>query len=464
MGRASSRLLAFAAGALLPALGCSSFRAVNEPLARWDPTSGYRAARVVEERGVGDVLVLLAFSGGGTRAAALSYGVLEELRDTPIEIDGRRRRLLDEVDTITSVSGGSFTSAYYGLHGDRIFEDYEERFLRRDIEGELMLGLLDPLNWFRFASAFFDRSDMAVRLYDEDVFEGATFADLEAAKGPLLQINATDLAAGHHFTFSQGQFDFLCSDLAKLPVARAVTASSAVPGLFSPLVLENYAGECGFVPPPGFTEALQQRSSDPRRFRVATILNGYLDRRARPYVHLLDGGISDNIGLRVPLENVILAGGPTGRLQQVHAQAIRRVLVIVVNAEVHPAPTWDLADVSPGLATILGAVTDTQIYAFNFETIELMRESLQRWARDMPPGPDGKPIPVSLVSVDFARIEDAQERAFFDDVPTSLSLPGETVDRLVAVARRLLRESPEMQELVAEIGARSQDVGRPPGR
>jgi len=459
-----SFLLAVVAGAVLPALGCSSFRAANEPLARWDPATGYRAARVVEERGLGDVLVMLAFSGGGTRAAALSYGVLQELRDTPIEIDGRRRRLLDEVDSISSVSGGSFTSAYYGLHGDRIFEDYEERFLRRDVEGELLLGLLNPLEWFRFASSFFDRSDMAVRLYDEDVFQGATFADLEAAGGPLLQINATDLAAGHHFTFSQGQFDFLCSDLAKLPLARAVTASSAVPGLFSPIVLENYAGNCGFEPPAGFDEALQQRRTDPRRFRVATILNGYLDPRTRPYVHLLDGGISDNIGLRVPLENVILAGGPAGRLQQVHAQSIRRVLVIVVNAEVHPPPQWDLAAVSPGLATILGAVTDTQIYAFNFETIELMRESLRRWARELPPGPGGEPIPVSLVTVDFERIEDARERAFFEAVPTSLSLPEETVARLVAVARRLLRESPEMRELVAEIGAPPQEGGAPASR
>jgi NTE family protein len=80
---------------------------------------------------MGDVFLLLAFSGGGTRAAALSYGVLRELRDTRVVVRGQETRLLDEVDVITSVSGGSFTSAYYGLFGDRIFEDYEQRFLRR---------------------------------------------------------------------------------------------------------------------------------------------------------------------------------------------------------------------------------------------------------------------------------------------------------------------------------------------
>lgn len=52
-----------------------------------------------------DITFILAFSGGGTRAAAMAYGVLEELRDTNVVIDGRREQLLDEVDYITSVSG-----------------------------------------------------------------------------------------------------------------------------------------------------------------------------------------------------------------------------------------------------------------------------------------------------------------------------------------------------------------------
>ncbi len=49
-------------------------------------------------------------------------------------MDGKTRRLLDEVDGISSVSGGSFTAAYYGLFGDRIFIDFEEKFLKRDVQ------------------------------------------------------------------------------------------------------------------------------------------------------------------------------------------------------------------------------------------------------------------------------------------------------------------------------------------
>lgn len=176
--------------------GCASFRAANPPLARWEPDAGYRASRVQKERPAGRVLLFLAFSGGGTRAAALSYGVLQELRDTQVTVGGKRERLLDEVDVITSVSGGSFTAAYYGLHGDGIFESFEDRFLRKNIQGSLLLELLRPRSWFRLASRFLDRSELAIQLYDERIFDRATFADLLAARGPLLQINATDMAAG----------------------------------------------------------------------------------------------------------------------------------------------------------------------------------------------------------------------------------------------------------------------------
>ena len=77
---------------------------------------------------VDDMRIYLSFSGGGTRAAAFSYGVMKELRDTLVSIDNKERTLLSEVDIISSVSGGSFTSAYYGLYGDDIFTNYEDAF------------------------------------------------------------------------------------------------------------------------------------------------------------------------------------------------------------------------------------------------------------------------------------------------------------------------------------------------
>ena len=449
--RASRGGRGWALAAVLILGGCSTFRAANQPLAKWDPSYGYRQSRVLAQREQGRVLLMLAFSGGGTRAAALSYGVLQELRDTPISFGGRRERLLDEVDGITSVSGGSFTAAYYGLHGDRIFQDFESRFLRRNVQVGLIRGLLNPFNWIRFAATSFDRTELAIQLYDDEIFDHATFGDLLAARGPMVLMNATDLAAGHFFTFFQPQFDLLCSDLSSFPVARAVAASSAVPVLFSPTVLRNYAGSCGFEPPPWLHEALRERKTNPRRFRTAEFFTSYLDAERRPYVHLLDGGIADNIGLRVPIENVTLVGGPMVHMKALGAAHYDHIAVIVVNAEVRPAPHFGLAAEHPGLAAVLGAVTDTQIYGYNFETIELMRERLVEWTRQLPPADDGRPVRVSMITLGFEDIEDRKERAAFHEVPTSFVLPDDTVDRLIAVARRLLRESPEFQALVRDL-------------
>jgi len=119
------------------AIGCAHYP-INEPLKQVDPQSGYRP-RLTGAPGNSENLILyLTFSGGGTRAAALSYGVLEELRKTEVVIDGKKRRLLDEIDGISSVSGGSFTAGYYGLFGDRIFEDFETKFLKKNIRVALL--------------------------------------------------------------------------------------------------------------------------------------------------------------------------------------------------------------------------------------------------------------------------------------------------------------------------------------
>ena len=169
-----------------------------------------------------DLLVFLAFSGGGTRAASFSYGVLEELARTEVTVGGSRRRLLDEVDVISAVSGGTFTATYYALRGDRIFQEFEGKFLKRNIEHALAGRVLSPGNWFRLPSGTFNRSDVAAELYDETVFDHATFGDLLKSGGPYVVVNGADVTTGARFTYTQDTFDVLCSDLSAFPIARAV--------------------------------------------------------------------------------------------------------------------------------------------------------------------------------------------------------------------------------------------------
>ena len=192
---------------MLLQFGCASYGVIaNSPLTLADSDEPYSIETGINTKGSVEISLLVSFSGGGTRAAALSYGVLEELRDTIIEVNGRSARVLDEIDIISSVSGGSFTSAYYGLNGDKIFEDFEDIFLKRDVQGGLIRRLLRPKYWFSSTG----RTDRAVALYEETVFRGATFADMKRREGPLIIINASDLGQGVRFSFVQEYFNLLC--------------------------------------------------------------------------------------------------------------------------------------------------------------------------------------------------------------------------------------------------------------
>jgi NTE family protein len=131
-------------------------------------------------------LVVLAFSGGGTRAAAFSYGVLEFLRDTEIVgPKGNKGPLARQVDVITGVSGGSFTALAYGLYGDKLFVDYEQRFLKRDVQGEIISRTFSPANWGKLSGTAWGRSELASELYDEILFNNATFGDLNRGEARL---------------------------------------------------------------------------------------------------------------------------------------------------------------------------------------------------------------------------------------------------------------------------------------
>ena len=176
----------------------------------------------------------------------MAYGVLQELRDTPVVVGGQQERLLDQVTHISSVSGGSFTSAYYGLYGEKIFENYEDEFLRKNVEGALARSVLNPFHWFGRKG----RTERSVEYYNKILFHDAVFGDMMEPGRPMIIINSSDLAYGVRFSFIQDYFNLLCSDIRDFPVASAVTASSAVPVVFNPVVVENYSGCPEFKPSP----------------------------------------------------------------------------------------------------------------------------------------------------------------------------------------------------------------------
>ena len=434
----------FAPLLLLLASGCASYGVVqNAPEEHIARAEGYSIARWARQHKGGEINLVLAFSGGGTRAAALSYGVLKELRDTSVVLEGKPERLLDEIDWITSVSGGSFTAAYYGLHGERIFEDYEEAFLRRDVDGALIRGVLNPFEWF----ARTGRTELAVKYYEEYVFHNATFADMKD-DGPMIVINTSDLGYAVRFSFVQEYFNLLCSDLSTFPIARAVAASSAVPVLFNPVVVRNY-DDCGSARPPWLI-ALKKRAADNARLeQLAAGVETYYDKERRKYAHFVDGGITDNLGLRAIFDIIEAAGGPRSYLEKMHRAPPRRLVVVVVDASTEPRPDMDASNEQPGILETVNAMTDIQLHRYNVATIELMRESLAQWARAV--STPARPVSYYVVRLSFAGLPSAKEREYFNSIPTTLSLSGEQVERLVAAGGSLLKSNPDFRRLMSDI-------------
>lgn len=400
------------------------------------------------------LILILAFSGGGTRAAALSYGVLEALDRIEIPVKGGsgRRTLLDEVNLITSVSGGSFTAAAYGLRGRDMFRDYRKRFLLRDHQSHLLAGFFSPFNWVRLWSPRFGRSDMAQEYYDQILFDGATMGDIPKDR-PAIVILSTDILNGQVFPFTPFQFSLICSDWKRFPVSRAVAASAAFPGAFTSVILKNYAGDCGWKPPPWMAQALEKPDPASRGYHAAKSMASYLDRSSKPYIHLLDGGVSDNLGLRSILEYLAVRGGIRDSLREQGYSQVRRVAFIIVNAETREKPRWRLLDEVPGLAAIVGASSTVMINRYNFETIALLRRYAQDWSSEVRAA-GMTPIKFYIVEVGFDYLPDQAEREYFQSIPTSLYLQAGEVDRLRGVAERLLLSSEPFRNMVRDMGGR----------
>jgi NTE family protein len=389
------------------------------------------------------------------------------MAEVTVRWEGRELRLLDEIDTISSVSGGSFTAAYYGLFGDRIFEDYADKFLYRNVQGKLTWSIFSPASWVKLGSAKFDRSDLAAEYYDEILFEGKTFGDIHARNGPRLQINATEIALGIQFTFEPAQFALICSDYSKFPVSRAVTASSAVPILFSSVILRNYyAGTCPFEFPPWAKAA--QKSADPtsRPHHLVEQMAKYADREQKPYIHLYDGGLSDNLGVRPFLNRLALSGNSWELAKVMGVVNTHRMLVIVVNAQSEMSDEFQKSDNNLSLGQAIAASSSIPLNEYSFESLTLLRLAFEglasqlkkgrckEWAETRQSAEGCDDFKIYLVEVDFDKLADRNRRQAMKSLPTSFRLSVEEVDALRASAREIMIGSKDFQEFMRDMEGR----------
>ena len=434
------------------------------------------------------LFVVLSFSGGGTRAGALAYGVLAQLEGVRIHVsaDGDlvdcpdwdsgdckklEKSLLDEVDVISSVSGGSFTSAYYGLNGKEIFKPssrFRTNFLYYNVQRELFANAIyHPSGWAHLGS----RVEIASRYYQQNIFGTSTFAAFEARPRPFIVINADDMSTGNRFEFTQDQFDLLCADLRPFPVGRAVAASSAFPGLLNSMTINSHNGNRADVSPcsydgPGspqnpswVKEVLETKYLQRSRYRNAAALAAYRD-TSRSYLHLLDGGLADNIGMRTVSESLASADRlseiwSTNKPDQLNNNAdlnilsgnwslqqlsndgrIKTLIVIAVNAKTDKTTTWDRHSRGPSTLAVLGATRGTPMSSFSNETVDRIQEQTQNL--DMP---------AYTFEVAFEDISDPAEREYFLTLPTSFSLSRTQAHCLMAKAPVLLKAAAAINEI-----------------
>lgn len=427
--------------------GCASNVFIdNESLKSESAAKGsYSLREVYGNRTDSGVSLILAFSGGGLRAAALAYGVMLELQQTEVKYQGRVRPLLNDVKVISSVSGGSFTAAYYGLHGDALFTEFEPRVLRQDLETQIT----DRVFSLKHLLSNVSRGEAAADVYSKTIFGDQTFADMRTSDAPLILINASDLSTGARISFVQDFFGLLCSDINSYPVSKAVAASAGVPLLFEPVVLENFDG-CDVKPILAKLGQISAASGGRQMQLAATSLTKLAtDKERYRYLHLVDGGITDNLGLRSIYEQVALYGGIGPFMQAMGRRGDAYSVLISVDASVDSSFGIGEVATEPSVEQTINAVTDIQLHRYNSATVELIRDEFSRWHTELSKA--GTPVEPFFVDVSLSAPSNKNQVSKFNQIPTTLKLTDEQVDLLIETGRSLLRDHPEFQRLLKKL-------------
>ena len=456
-------------GVVLALCGCASFTVTDtKPLTQAElappgaPTiseGGYRLTALPPHPEAPDLVVLVAMSGGGKRSSAFGYGALKGMRDTMVPAAGGPVSLLSQLSGISGVSGGSFPAAYYGLYRDAAFGKFEQDFLYQDTNAYIFGIYLLPWNWTWIADPTVGTNDFMARVYDRTMFHGATYADLAAKGRPLIAVDATDVAYGSPFLFTQENFDLICADLESFPLARAVAASNGFPGLFSPVTLTSRTTDCGGRKPGWLARVTPAELNDPlsRVGRYAVSSDRYLDPARTSYVHLVDGGVSDNLALRAAgsiMEATSLDIASTPFL------GIRRILVISVDGQGAQDASVARRKAVGGVFSLLGLVTGNQIDAYNFDTLIVMTEQLKQLQQAVikarcAQGPvvAGAPcgdVQASLVHLSLSGMAPGPEKDKLLAIPTGLTIDREDVDRLIKAGHDAVTGSVELRSFLAD--------------
>jgi NTE family protein len=457
---------------LLLVTGCGT-KALDYPLAAGQVNTDHRRIEAEADR----PLVVLAFSGGGSRAAALAAAVTARLDGitypTPIGL----RRLSQDIGVVSSVSGGSVYAAEIGLVGTdgNKARAFEQRIGDFDgIGGYLLPHALDPFTWISLQLNNETRiavlQDMIADLLQ--VKPDTSLSLFNQPDKPLILLNATDMVAGEIFSFEPALFDDLCMNFDQVPVSLAVTASAAFPFAFTPVLLKNDSyppGHCaGQQQPPGnWRNILTVQAgryanlSEFRRARYRDSLRASPDSFREPdYVRLVDGGVVDNLGLST-LRRVLLNPGSPVDLSRLSQQGkLRHLVVISVNARSDARNPLDASPRYTNLLDMAQAVSGVLVDSAAASSAATFQAFVTNLAEDraslLRSGVTQAAFEIYPISIDFDQLPndttaERDELNRVKSIATSWTLAKGDVALLDKVAGELLWRHPCFRKLLGDI-------------
>jgi predicted acylesterase/phospholipase RssA len=395
-----------------------------------------------------NTLVFVSLSGGGTRAAAMSWKALEELKKIPhtyIDKKGNRveSTLANEIDYISGISGGSFAAAAWCFYKDDM-DLFRKRFIERDIEGDLEKKVFfPPNNLIKLLSPYYDRINIASEFYDNEVFDKKTFNDLPVH--PVLWINATHLALGERFTFDKTHFDYLSSDLSKYPIGYACAASSAFPVLLSPLTMRNYSELIDLSDDTKYNDAkLRSREHVEEDFYCRS--REFYNNPKNKFVHLADGGVVDNQGLQAIIDQFETNGIILKKLND-SDNPLERLIIININAGVSSKDESCEKENAPKIPSVIKYTMVSSMDILSAKRWKKIKERCDELNQAHIDGLLPKLEKPYAIEINFRNIEDEKDRIECNKLPTSFKLSSEQVRLIDRVVPALINEEPNMKRL-----------------
>jgi NTE family protein len=220
------------------------------------------------------------------------------------------------------------------------------------------------------------------------------------------------------------------------------------------MTVRNYAGTCP-QSVPLYEEARAKGNLSARMLHL--IADSYRDSQERPYIHLVDGGLVDNLGVRGLLDRAISSGSLNASFGLLPPGSVRKIVLISVNSERDTADRIDSSDRVPSNLQVLDALVFGAGSRLTTETTAMVNDVTRRLSEELradrrrPGSPFAPDADLHVINVSLRELRDTALRQTLLRVPTALTILPIQVRQLQAAGRQALRESPEFQRLSQDL-------------